>query len=639
MNALVLPLLLAAAPALAGGAGDARRHYGAGREAEAREALAAAVRADPADEEAYSFLLEILPDSSPAVASLGEAARKNLKKGLKKPVYLLALCKSLRAAGEKEKAGAACRSALELDPVFSASYRELALTHEAAGDERRALETAAQWTEISGDYKAWTELGRLRSVYGDFAGARTALARASALAGKSKDPEAPAWRRRAAALTASLARAERKSPSRRGTGPGRKKAEDCAALAAAHNAAGRQREAEETASACLRSAPGHPGLTETLADAYFELGYYEKALELYAGAAEAAGRDRALAGRALRKKAGIHLRMGAGDQARTSYEAALRAYPGDPLLLRELAGFREKNGDHAGAFDLYSRLLKLRPGDKEAAEKLAELEVPAMSPAGLAAELRAREAFPEDGSEAGAEERELLMAMREAEAGGAVDYLKGKLGRLNGLTVERTGPDGSLRLALTRRGYEAWLAARTRDAVGFFERKGMDFRHIFALRDREGAPFFDKKGGLTRRGASAYLKALRGATSWLLPYEDVPDSPAVEKAKAETGALLSGGYEEISEPEYLWLLKKTECPPEVMVEPPIFMKEVRTPARVRYYICRYCIGRNRISDQIAHNIEDYRAGNTEIQSTGGTAFFGRGGSAPPKLCVNGRLSE
>ncbi|KAF0126914.1 MAG: Flp pilus assembly protein TadD [Elusimicrobia bacterium] len=654
MRALALILLLAYAAASAGdtmrhgvpvplppaaGAADARLLYGAGREAEAREALAAALKANPSDEDAYSFLLEILPDASPAAAApLEETARGNLKKSPTNPVYYLGLCKSYRAAGDMEKAEAACRAALELDPVFHPSYRELALTYEAAGDSRRALETAAQWAEISGGYKAFAELGRLRSRYADFAGARTALARASALAARSKDPEAPAWRRRASSYTSALAAAERKAPSA-ARGAGRAGADDCAEKAAADNAAGRHREAEEAAAACLRRTPGHAGLLEVLADASFALGYYESALDGYAKAASYAKKDRALIARVLRKKAGIHLRMGAEAKAKESYEEALLAGPEDKVLLRELADFRETRSDHKGAFDLYSRLLELRPGDAGVRRKRDELEVPAMSAEDLAAELESR-GVPLDGKrKSGPENREILSSMREAEASGAVDHLKEKLGRLTGLTLERQDGSGKLRLLLTHKGFESWLTLRTRDAVKFFEKKGMDFRHIFSLRDKEGAPFFEKGGRLTRRGASAYLAALGGSESWIMPYEDVPASPAVEKAKTETDSLVSGGYKEIFEPEYLWLMKATDCPQEVMLESPIFMKEIRTPARIRYFICVSCAYSNKITELIALKIEDYRAGNTHIQTTGGTAFFGRAGVAPPKLCVDGRVAE
>ncbi len=640
MRTLALGLLLSSASAAAAaGAADARLLYGAGNEPGAQDALAAALRADPSDEEAYSFLLEILPDSSPAAAApLEEAARGNLKKSPAKPVYYLGLCKSYRATGDLEKAGAACRAALELDPVFFPSYRELALTHEAAGDGRRALETAAQWAEISGGYKAFAELGRLRSRYGDFAGARTALSRASLLAGKSKDPEAPAWRRRVSSYTSALAAAERKAPAA-ARAPGGSGADDCAEKAAAANAAGRHREAEEAASACLRKAPGHAGLSEARADASFALGYYESALDDYAKAAAGAGKDRPLIARSLRKKAGIHLRMGAEAAAKASYEEALLAWPKDPELLRELAAFREKRSDHKGAYELYSRLTELDPAAADARAKRDGLEILAMPAEELAADLKARGVPLDEKKKAGPEERELLSSMREAESDGAVDYLKEKLGRLTGLTLERQDDAGKLRLLLTHRGFESWLALSTKDAVKFFEKKDMDFRYIFALRDKEGAPFFEKGGRLTRRGASAYLAARRGTQSWIMPYEDVPASPAAEKARAETGALASEGYEEISEPEYLWLLKKTDCPSEIMPDPPIFMKEVRTPARIRYYICRTCINSSRITDQIVQNIEDYRAGDTKIQSTGGTSFFGRGGVAPPKLCVDGKVFE
>lgn len=640
MRFLALALLLSAAgSAHAAGAADARALYGAGREAEAMEALAARLKAEPSDENAFSFLLEILPDSSPAAAApLEQAARASLKKAPTNPVYFLGLCKSYRAAGNLEKSEAACRAALELDPVRYAAYRELALTFEAAGDGRRALETAAQWAEISGGYKAFAELGRLRSRYGDFAGARTALSRAAGLAAKSKDPEAPAWRRRAASYTAELAAAERKTPraARKAAGSA---ADGCAEKAAAANAADRHREAQEAAAACLLKSPGHAGLLEVRADASFALGYYESALDDYSKAAAAAKKDGALVARALRKKAGIHLRMNAEEKAKAAYEEALLASPDDEVLLRELAEFREERADHKGAYELYSRLLRLRPGDAAVRARRDELEISAMSAEELAAELESRGVPLAGGKKAGPGERELLSSMREAEAEGAVDYLKKELGRLTGLVLERKDGNGKLSLALTHRGFESWLALLTKDAVKFFEKKGMDFRHIFALRDKEGAPFFEKKGRLTRRGASAYLAALGGDKSWIMPYEDVPSSPAAEKARAETSSILAGGYAEIYEPEYLWLLKATDCPSEVMKEPPIYLKEIRTPAATRYFICVSCAYRNKITEIIALKIEDYRAGNTHIQTTGGTAFFGRAGVAPPRLCVDGRVAD
>jgi hypothetical protein len=121
------------------------------------------------------------------------------------------------------------------------------------------------------------------------------------------------------------------------------------------------------------------------------------------------------------------------------------------------------------------------------------------------------------------DDERMLERVRKAEAGGAVEDLRGRGIPLAGLVAEAKLPgDARPRSLLTKEGCERWLFLRSQDAVAYFERKGVDAKWVFKLRDTEGRPMFRSGGLLTEAGDKVYRRASLGMKMfWLLPSGEV----------------------------------------------------------------------------------------------------------------------
>jgi len=165
-------------------------------------------------------------------------------------------------------------------------------------------------------------------------------------------------------------------------------------------------------------------------------------------------------------------------------------------------------------------------------------------------------------------------------------------------------------------------------------------RDIFKLRNRSGDPVFDKSGKLTYEGEAFWRGLVPGVKSWLLSYEPVPESPRALQANKDISAAEKEGYREISEPEYLWLLRATDCPEDVMAKAPIGLRVISDGARVRYLLC-YSPGSlctNPVNDKLPPYIESYRAGNGDTPGAQAhSGFFGAKAAKKMRFCENGQI--
>jgi len=127
-----------------------------------------------------------------------------------------------------------------------------------------------------------------------------------------------------------------------------------------------------------------------------------------------------------------------------------------------------------------------------------------------------------------------------------------------------------------------------------------------------------------------------------MPYDPVPDSAlakASKEAQDKVDAELRQGYQEISEPEYLWLLTATTCTDDIMMNDPINMKMVLDGTNRRYLLC--------FSDQapcatkpnivLPSYIVGYRESKHFVP--GSSSHAGFFGSGPKKyhFCENGKI--
>ena len=596
------------------------------------------LKASPGDRKLLLRAVELSPDTPKYAALLESSARLLLKNDPADYAGFLALCRAMRLSRRAEAGLPNCKRAMELDPTNYPSYRELGLAYAAAGDPKKAAETLQQGVEISSSSsQAYYTIANMLEKQGDPAGAHSYYIRGLALP-----------------LDSSRYRALMKEGSKRTAGKKTKglakklssaspdKTRQTASCLEKFNEAASKDEpgaALEQSEACLKLSPADPALAAGRAPLLVRLGRYEEGVKEYSRAAELYGQKKKLAAFCRVKAAETWIKIGDPAKAALQYDLALAANPGDMNALKGLAAALEARADMPGAVGVYERIIKLDPSDSKVRARRDELKAANLTNDEMLAELLLRQAVDTRKTALLPDDIKLFKAIKAAEIAGAVDFLKGKAPSFRGLTVEKKTAEGT-RLLLTGAGYKAYNAYATREAVKFFEKQGVGLREIFKLRSITGAPLFDAAGKLTSEGEETWRKSAPGEKNWLLPYEPVPQSPAALKAEKDAQEFTGQGYEEISEPEYLWLMRYTDCPEDVLRTDPVSMKIITDGARMRYFICfkEHAPCMNTVNVTLPAAIGSYRNGQTDISdSKTSTAFFGTGGIKKKKLCVDGKI--
>lgn len=639
------------------GAGEeltrAREAAALGSEARAFDIAMNGLKVLPADRELFLYAVELLPETSPGRArALAATAAAMLEMKSEDYAWYLGICKTMRVSGQPAEALSNCKKALELDPVVYPVYRELGLTYAAAGNPRKAAETLAQGVEISSSsYQAHYYLAKILEKRGDTSRASASYAGGLALAKRDSGPEAGYYRE---LLKAGLKRTELRKekatfkapgPAARGNKrlpppPGNKQ------LAAACLEKFREEFLKDNlgmalaaSDSCLKFSPSDPQLASERAPLMVRLGKYEEGVREYERAASLYGEKNPSSALYRVKAAETWIKLGKQDNALAQYRLALKAGPRDMNALKGLAAALEARSDLSGAIEIYDAILKLEPGNERARMRKEELRSGTLTSEQILEELKLRLAADKKKTALLPEDIKLFKAIKAAEISGAVDYLKTKVPSARGLTAERKTPEGT-RLLLTAEGYKIYVYHSTREAVKFFEGQGVGLREIFKLRTLAGEPVFDPGGKLTAQGEELWRSSSPGTKNWLLTYEAVPASPLARQAGKAVEDAEKKGYREISEPEYLWLLRATDCPADVMQEAPLDLSVINDGARVRYMLCyvENSLCMNPMNAKLPTYIEAYRAGDDQIsEAKTSTAFFGTGGVKKHRFCENGKV--
>jgi Tfp pilus assembly protein PilF len=641
-------------PAVAGAASPLAEARGAAALGDTGKALAIALKgleAAPGDRELFLYAVELLPERpTPQAARVAAAAEAGLAAKDGHYAWYLGLCKAMRVSGKPSDALPNCKKAMESDPTAYPPYRELGLTYAAAGNPRKAAETLGQGVEISSsDYKAHYHLAGVMEARGDGARAAAAYARSLALAKKSSDPEAPRYR---AMIKAGLKRAEalRRKPAARPagkTGPAAAGKPASPQLAAACLEKFRAEflkdslgSALEQSDACVKLSPSDPELASERAPLMVRLGRYEDGVAEYERAAALYGKDNPMHAFCRIKAAETWLKLRENGKAMAQYRLALAASPKDLNALRGLAELQEASADRAAALRTYETILSVEPGNARAKARAEEIKASLLTDDQILAELKLRQAADEQKTALSPEDAKLFKTIKAAEIGGAVDYLKAKVPAARGMSVERR--DGSsVKLLLTGAGYKAYVFHASKDAVKLFEERGVGLREVFQLRSLAGDPVFDASGKLTPEGEQVWRDGGETKKTWLLPGEPVQESAQAKAAKEQMAALAGTGFTEISEPEYLWLLKVTRCPEVTLQGAPVYaVKQLHDGIRPIYMLCYEEMGecKNMCNSRLSTYISKYRNNDVaEIESDYSTAFFGRGGVKKHRFCENGEI--
>ena len=622
----------------------ARETAARGSESKALEIALEGLKTSPSDRELFLYAVELLPETpSRYAAPLAEAAHAMADKAKDDYAWPLGLCKALRVSGRTQEAVADCRKAMELDPTAYPPYRELGLTYEASGDSRKAGETLAQGVEIaSSSYQAHYQLARILENNGDLARSRRTYAAALALAKREPGLDAKYY---GALIKAGVKRLDLKAAAVKAPAPEpelpNKKQRYTVCLGKFHDEVNKDNllNAIDVGAACMKISPGDPGLAEERAPLLVRSGKYEEGIKEYERAAALYGPKNPKSAFLRIKAAETCGKLGDSAGALAQYRLAAEANPGDMNALKGLAAALEARSDFKESMTVYEAILKLEPANARAKTRLEELRMEFLSNDQILEELKTRKAIDAQKTVLQPEDIKLFKSIRAAEISGGVDYVRANAASPNGLTIELKTQD-SIKVLLTGAGYKTYVLLATRDAISFFEKQKIGMRDIFKLRDREGNDIFDKPGHITPEGAEAWRKALAGTKTWLMPYEAVAESPAAVQANKDIAEAQQLGYRELSEPEYIWLLRATNCPEDVMKAPPLKMKVVNDGARVRFLLCyvqnSFCM--NPDNAKLVPYIEAYRSGDDRLSDAKtSTAFFGTGGVKKYHFCENGKI--
>ncbi len=654
LGGLILSLaVFSAAPARAAAApaGDLARVRQAAQRGSPSGAFDIAVLSlggNPEDRELLLLATELMPENSPARARrLAAAAAAYIVRHPQDYAGYVGACKSMRALHNRAEALTDCRKALEADPTAYPPYRELGFTYAAAGSPREAAETLEQGVEISStSFQARYYLGRLMEKRGNTVRALASYRKALALARASRAPDAPYY---LILIRSGLKRAElsARKPLRRRPGPraktGKEGLEACKEKFREEFLKDSLGTALRQSDSCLKLSPSDPDLAAQRAPLMVRLGKYEEGVKEYERAAALYGPKNPAYTLCRTKAAETWLKLGSPAGAIEQYKLALEASPKDLEVLKGLAAAQDSVSDIPGAMATYSAITALEPQNDNARTRLEELKDASLTDDQILAELKLRGAADQKETGLDPDAKGLFRAITAAELAGAVDYLHRNAPDTRGVYM-RHDSGGRTRLLLTGDGYKLYVSLLTRDAIKFFEKEGLDFRTIFQLRTEKGDPVFDKNGRLTPEGEELYRAAVPGKKTWLLPAEPVPASPqarASEEAEKEIAALRAKGYEEISEPEYLWLLSATRCPESTLKSSPVnAVVQLFDGARQRYLLCfdANSLCKNGCNDKLSSFIAAYRNNDAAgIGSDGSTAFFGTGGVKHNHFCEGGEV--
>ena len=323
------------------------------------------------------------------------------------------------------------------------------------------------------------------------------------------------------------------------------------------------------------------------------------------------------------------------DEAATYYKAAIAIDGNDTNSVVGLGRCRELSGDWKEASVYYSKGLELEPGNSAAREGQRRCEPYVMTDEEILAELKERHILTPEKTVLTADDKEYFMQVRDAEEMGAIDYLKRKLRRLPAKYVLEINPGtAQYRLMLTGAGFKSYRNNISLDARNFFEKKGMSTKAIMRVRALNGKLVYEPtdKGLISFEGMKVYYYALVGQKKYLLPTDPIP--PEAMAALSETekieAEMQRDAYLEISELEYIWLAKATDCVEDTFTGS-LDMRISVLSNKNRLYFIPANDQRKDKGIQLSY-ISRYRRGDTSI-SVRSTAFFGTGGMETKKLCT------
>ncbi|MEF3280933.1 MAG: hypothetical protein K6357_08230 [Elusimicrobiota bacterium] len=315
------------------------------------------------------------------------------------------------------------------------------------------------------------------------------------------------------------------------------------------------------------------------------------------------------------------------------------------FVLIKYAQILESDGDKITALEVYKKIYSLKQ-DPLIHEKIELLKIEVMDKDEILKEMKIRGFIEKEKVVLLPENKKLFYTLKLLERKGAISWLeKNYPGYANLILISENGEK-----KLMNSGYNLYLRYLSQQFIKHLQTKNVIPNYLFRLVDENGTPIFDTKGNLTYEGLLSYFKAQdTNSKTWFYPTEiqrkkielktSYEDKEKRKKAEIEAKKLINSGYEEISEPEYLWLLRATNCPEDILLNPPCNLRKIDYGDTIKYFIC----SKNEVlcgatSLTLYTYINSYRSGNTDIIDTSkSTAFFGTGAVKKHRFCEDGKI--
>jgi tetratricopeptide (TPR) repeat protein len=325
-------------------------------------------------------------------------------------------------------------------------------------------------------------------------------------------------------------------------------------------------QAEEIFKNCLKQNPSDINVLLSLGGAQIVLGKFSEAAPHLLRARQLMGNSSPYIAYVNSLLGDIAMRKPDIKEAAFYYDAALRVQPANINSLVGKGITEEKFGRITEATSFYRRALAVDFTNIVARERLVALEPDILDYEEILASMKERNIIDPAAKYFTDEEKALLTKMLTAERNSAIEYLSAKYnGKIpSGFLVERDSGKIYVRKMFTTLGYEDLVKHLSRDAKQFFINKNILPSDIFNLKNFDGKPVFDDKGNLTDEGMDVYTKGLGGIIAYIKPGEPLPAT--LQEVDILAKRYQKQGYSEISTPEFLWLMRHTQCSEETLIK-------------------------------------------------------------------------
>lgn len=601
----------------------------------------------PTNKDIYLYALELAEEASESqLETLEIAANNNLKRQPSEYIWNLGLCKIKRISKNPEDSLFSCLRALQYSKNNFISTLELALTYKDLKVYDRAQEFLQKAIDIKpSDYTANFKMAQLYETLERYDEAKSYYLKALALSGENTNAQTEINSAAASSAIKKINVKIKEIAKKRNFGKTTKKSfsknlKDTKCYQSFIQELDREdfTKAAQIGRRCRRILNNNVEFSEKFADALVNAGEYEEAIDEYEHAITITSSYDDKFAILNFKEAQTLIKLDNFKEAEKKYKVAATYADNNVDILKTVANYFLLKSRKKDALFYYDMILKVNPYDYEIEEKADNIRLETMSNAEILDALKIRKAISENAIILQPDDVTLFRNLRYAETHGAVDTVQKLFPTRKKLLVE-AGSKDNIKVLLTLAGYKTYISATTKDVIKFFESKKINFREIFKLRDIEGNALFETNGQVTLDGIKAWHSGQKGKTEWIYSYQPIPGSALQIESSKQIKELSARGYREISEPEYLWLLRATNCPEDVLEKTPISLTKVFDGAVTRYMLCY--IDDSTCSNQINQNlppyIERYREGDTSVSTGKSSAFFGTGAVKQFRFCENGRI--